>query len=203
MYSWLVFTSKLNKKLQKTFIGRQVLRVNSGATALEFGTLASGILQVKQAVQSSVVSTSSTSFVDLTGLSVSITPASSSNKILVIADIVFAGTGNGWIVGARIARGGTGIYVGDTDGTRIFSLMGGISSTFGGTYDGHIFNRTGVFLDNPASTSSLTYTVQGHQPRGNTTFHLNRNADDTSTGPNHPRTASSITVIEIASSILT
>ena len=38
MYSWLVFTSKLNKKLQKTFIGRQVLRVNSGATALEFAT---------------------------------------------------------------------------------------------------------------------------------------------------------------------
>jgi len=156
----------------------QVLRVNSGATGLEFGTLASGILQVKQAVQSAVVSTTSTSFVDISGLSVSITPASSSNKILVIADIVFSGTGNGWI-------------------------MGGITSNFGSTYDSHIFNRTGVFLDNPASTSSLTYTVQGNVPRGNTTFYLNRDADDTSGGPNHPRTASSITVIEIASSILT
>ncbi len=168
-----------------------------------WSSISSGILQVKQAVQSTVVSTTSTSFVDISGLSVSITPASSSNKILVIADIVFSGTGNGWIVGARIARGGTGIYVGDTDGTRIFSLMGGITSNFGSTYDSHIFNRTGVFLDNPASTSSLTYTVQGNVPRGNTTFYLNRDADDTSGGPNHPRTASSITVIEIASSILT
>ena len=41
------------------------------------------ILQVKQAVITDTPSSSSATFADISGLSVSITPASSSNKILV------------------------------------------------------------------------------------------------------------------------
>ncbi len=33
--------------------------------------------------------------------------------------------------------------------------MGGITSNFGSTYDSHIFNRTGVFLDNPDALRGL------------------------------------------------
>ena len=54
-------------------------------------TLASGvggkILQVKQALKTDVFSTSSTSFTDITGLSVDITPSASSSKILVSFDV--------------------------------------------------------------------------------------------------------------------
>ena len=45
------------------------------------------ILQVKQTTKIDTFTTSSQSYTDVTGLSVSITPASSSNKILIILDI--------------------------------------------------------------------------------------------------------------------
>ena len=45
------------------------------------------VLQVVQTVKSDTFSTSSTTFTDVTGLSVSITPSSTSNKILILASI--------------------------------------------------------------------------------------------------------------------
>ena len=68
----------------------QVLKINSGATAPEWGTDVGGtILQVKQTVATAYQSISSNAptFVDITNLTVDITPASSSNKILVTAHI--------------------------------------------------------------------------------------------------------------------
>ena len=68
----------------------QVLKINSGATTPEWGTDVGGtILQVKQTVATAYQSISSNAptFVDITNLTVDITPASSSNKILVTAHI--------------------------------------------------------------------------------------------------------------------
>ena len=59
-----------------------------GSGALSFGTVtipAGGkILQVLQTVKTDTFTTTSTSFVDVTGLSVSITPATTSSKILIL-----------------------------------------------------------------------------------------------------------------------
>ena len=55
---------------------------------LEFGT-AGGVLQTVSAFKSDTDSTTSTSDVAISGLSVSITPSSASNKILVMFDVVF------------------------------------------------------------------------------------------------------------------
>ena len=53
---------------------------------LEFGT-AGGVLQTVSVFKSDTASTTSTSDVAITGLSVSITPTSASNKILVMFDV--------------------------------------------------------------------------------------------------------------------
>ena len=64
----------------------QVLRVNSGATAPEWAAAAAGgkLLQVVRSTDSSSRSTSSTSFVDVTGVSVTITPTSATSNILLV-----------------------------------------------------------------------------------------------------------------------
>ena len=59
----------------------------SAITALPAAIPTGKILQVVQATKNDVFSTTSTSYVDVTGLSVDITPASSSNKVLVICNV--------------------------------------------------------------------------------------------------------------------
>ena len=71
------------------------------------------IIQVIQTVKTDTFSTTSTSYVDVTGLSVSITPSSSSNKILVIANTTFATAFNSSNGGMIILRDSTSIYQGN------------------------------------------------------------------------------------------
>ena len=60
----------------------QELRVNSGGTALEFHTPSGGETQVKQTIKTDVQSFSAnTSRSDITGLNLSLTPSSTSNKV--------------------------------------------------------------------------------------------------------------------------
>ena len=65
----------------------QVIAVNSGATALEFQDASSGgVKQFKRTLKTNVFTTSSSSWVSVTGLNVSITPSSTSSRILVMAN---------------------------------------------------------------------------------------------------------------------
>ena len=84
--------------------------------------LASGvggkILQVVSTAKTDTTSTTSlNTFVDISGMSVSITPSSSSNKILVIVDMRL-GVNENRNVAYRIMRGSTAIYIGDAAGSR-------------------------------------------------------------------------------------
>lgn len=176
----------------------QVLKMNSGATALEFGTLASGILQVKSITLTTSVSFSNSSYTNVTGLSLSITPSSASNKILVLSHLVTAAISSGSF-GARLARGGTGIGVNTESGSFQKGSFGGLDhgdSPPDATAGGSI-----VFLDAPSSTSSLTYSIQAISPAGDTMF-INRPTANGGSTHEH-RGTSSLTLIEIASSILT
>ena len=75
------------------------------------------VVQVVQDTKYDVSSTSSSSFSDISGLAVTITPKSSSNKILVTAEL------KGWAqnsqMGAvRLRRGSTDIYLGSPQDNR-------------------------------------------------------------------------------------
>ena len=176
----------------------QQLAMNSGATAPEWITASSGgLLQVKQTVLVTTpsVSGSSGNFADITGFSVDITPASASNKVLVIADIrAYTGT-NGYAVVTRLMRDSTAIYINTNQQSNQASAT-----------HGHISNGTAglegtkVFLDNPATTSATTYKIQWFSETGATAY-LNRTGSD-SNSSYYWRDVSSITAMEIASGAL-
>ena len=155
------------------------------------------ILQVKQTTKLDTFSTSSQSYTDVTGLSVSITPASSSNKIFIILDIkVGAGHEDAAFAG-RLVRGSTAIYIGSASGAsaRTLASFGTSRQSSNAGYD-IIQDRQAVFLDSPSTTSATTYKVQVQGNNGRDTL-VNRTSDD-SDDDDTPRVASSITVMEVA-----
>jgi hypothetical protein len=130
------------------------------ATALEFGTVSSKIVQVVNAIKTDTQKSNSGSYVDITGLSASITPTSASNKVLVFCNLsLTAQHGNGG--GALILRGSTAIGQADTSGSARKSSFSGSGYTGDGSgTDIMQIPVTTSFLDSPATTSSTTYKVQ-------------------------------------------
>ena len=139
------------------------------------------ILQVQQTAKTDTASTTSTSYVD-TGLSVSITPTSTSSKILVLYNVIGSADIANSGVQFRLLRGSTSVYTNDS-GDKTF--QGSSVNAFG--YVGF----AGQFLDSPSTTSATTYKFQFLNSAG-TTSYINRSQNGTQLSP------SSITVMEVA-----
>lgn len=153
-------------------------------------------VQVVQTVKSDTFSANpgQNTWVDVTGLSVSITPTSATNKILVFIDVA-VGTST-ITTGAsviRLVRGSTPIYLGDAAGSRAL----GISSFPYPLAEYAIIRYSGVFLDSPATTSATTYKYQIAGESTGYTVYVNRCGYDGNRWED-PRVASSITVMEIS-----
>ena len=157
---------------------------------------AGNILQVKQTVKSDTASTLSVNtFEDISGLSVTITPSSTSSKILVMANLKFS-TGTNRNITYRLARGSTAIYVGDSAGNRM-QATGSMRLTDDARHD--LQSETAIFLDSPSTTSAVTYKVQwcqAYSPSAAAQY-INRSQVDNDVD-DRSRTASSITVQEVA-----
>ena len=149
-------------------------------------------VQVIQTVKTDTFTTTSSSFVDVTGLSVTITPTSASNRILVIYNTTIGAPSGQYSVGLQLVRGSTAIYLGDAAGSRVRSSSWSWSE--GSQYS--MIPTNGTFLDSPATTSATTYKIQMISPYGVTTY-LNRNQIDNDSSTSG-RTPSSITVMEIS-----
>ena len=145
------------------------------------------VLQVVTTNKSDTYSQTATSFTDITGFSVSITPSSATSKILVLIN-ANVGMGDS-VVTLRLLRDSTVIFAGDTAGTRPVGFYGTAENL-----GANIFNSGGILLDSPATTSATTYKVQ-MKVNANTGY-LNRNNFDTD--GLMPRVTSSITVMEIS-----
>lgn len=141
------------------------------------------ILQVVSTFFQGDFSTSSTSFVDATGHSVTITPSSSSSKILVLYDAyIFHATAGGTRV-INLVRNSTTINQ-PSSGTLPASAQTYLSAYENG--------RTGFHhLDSPATTSAVTYKIQVKTDRGTV-----RLGTDASGGV--LRTPTNFTVMEVA-----
>ena len=155
--------------------------------------LAGGIVQVVSVNLTSASTISATSggstFTDVSGLSASITPASTDNKILVIADTKINGLDGNNTCTVRVLRGSTAFYQGDAASSRAQTSSSGYAV---GGDEGAIGNVI-VALDSPSTTSSTTYKIQAGS---NNTMFVNRTPTDTDNA-NFQRTASSITLIEV------
>jgi hypothetical protein len=155
------------------------------------GALPAGsVLQVVSTTKSDTFTTTSTTFTDVTSLSATITPSSATSKILVIARLSWAGDATVSSARARLLRDATEIYVGDTAGSRIPAFAMVDLSLSSDLRDG-VVNH----LDSPSSTSALVYKIQIRTGAG--TVYVNRTKTDTDNS-NYARTASSITLMEVA-----
>jgi hypothetical protein len=166
----------------------------AGAARANFG--AGAVLQVVQTVKTDTFSTQSTSYVDITGLSVSITPSSTSNKILVLTNVSIQSQ-NAHGGGMILLRNGTAVNQADSAGSRRRSSFSG--QGFTGDASGEALMQyavVGTYLDSPASTSSVTYKVQVVN-NGAETQYINFQRDDTDNN-DRTRCVSSITLMEIA-----
>ena len=155
-----------------------------------------GIIQCVQTIKSDTSSTAGPTFVD-SGLSVTITPQSSSSKILIIADMNIGNT-TAYDAKLRLVRNSTDIYLGDTDGTRP-RVTRTVNTHATGSY-GQYHNVPAqiVFLDSPATTSSVTYKIQMAAVTGYTTY-LNRSAANQQlAGEYDGKPSSSIMAMEVS-----
>ena len=148
------------------------------------------VLQVVSTAKTDTFTTASTSFTDVTGLSVSITPSSATSKILVLAQVNGLddfGVSNGWI---QLVRDSTNIDMGDAAGSR-----SRVSGQFSAPFAGAMVLQSLSYLDSPAATTATTYKIQARTGSG--TVYINRSKTDTDSA-SFPRGASTITVMEIS-----
>jgi hypothetical protein len=146
---------------------------------------------VVQATKLDTFTTSSGTYTDVTGLSVTITPSAVSSKILLLAAVnvsdVTAGSGN-----LRLTGGNATTFVGDAAGVRTRSF--GSSDQDQGTDSQQVY--TALFVDAPATASAITYKVQALCSDAGTLF-INRSRSDIDRARS-ARTASSLIAIEVA-----
>ena len=152
-----------------------------------------GVVQVLQTVKTDVFGTSSTSYVDVTGMSVSITPMSTSSKIMVIGGISFGpSTTAQYAQFGRLMRNGSAIFIADAAGNRDRGTFSFQEGGFEGPLSLH-FN----YLDSPASSTSVTYNIQIRAESPQTAY-INRGVENDGDASITPRAVSSLTVMEIA-----
>jgi hypothetical protein len=177
------------------------LAQNAGGTLIKTATntwyflpsaTASAVLQVKSTAKTDTFTMSSATLADVTGLSVSITPASASNLVLVTVHLSFDANEASTGLNGALFRGATQIALGDAAGSRLRRTWpraaGQASNTVGGTL-------SMMFLDTPATTSATTYKLQIASDQA-TAIYVNRSTLDTD-GTTFTRAISTITVMEV------
>jgi hypothetical protein len=167
-----------------------VVQYYDGAAWATVGPTTAGVVQVKSTTKTDTFTTTSTSLVDITGLSVSITPTNASNKVLVFVNLSMS-AGGAADPPFAILRDTTQIALGDTAGSRNRRTSGASNSSNNG-----IQGVSAQFLDSPATTSATTYKVQTQQISGQATTCINRSVTDTDS-TSYSRLISTITVMEV------
>jgi len=174
----------------------QVLTSQGSGSAPQWADAGGGkILQVVSTTKTDTFSTSSSTLTDITGLSVSITPSSSSSKILVVAYINgVIDTGSSSYGGRlQLVRGSTNIAQGDAAGSRQVG-----TGHLGGQDSWPFFQSTTItYLDSPSTTSSTTYKIQCAHTQSRT-IQINTADGDQNSSTFGLRTVSTITVMEVA-----
>ncbi len=130
------------------------------------------ILQVKTAIKTASQSNASNnSFSDITDLSQSITPRSTSSKILILCNISLSSGDDATGRSFRFIRGSTHIGGGSEGSRKSVSFFGSPMSgdtNMAGTTSMH-------FLDSPSTTSATTYKVQMTGYNSGVTTYINTN----------------------------
>jgi hypothetical protein len=141
-----------------------IVNADINASAAIAGTKLSGvgkILQVSSLITTSTSQTLATAtYTDLTSMTLSITPSSTLNKILLVSNVQANLNGAGRGFGLAYVRNSTIIaYTGNVN--QNYSLF---NANTGALYAPISF----VYIDSPSSTSSITYKIQASTYNGTT-----------------------------------
>ena len=148
------------------------------------------VLQTQHTVVTAATfTTTSTSWTDLTGMTVSITPATTGSKILLTVNFNFDTSATTNFAAFKALRDSTDLSVGDAAGSRYQCALWGASYSNQATV-----NKSMTWLDSPSTTSATVYKLQVRMDGG--TFYFNRTNTDTD-NTSFPRTISTITATEI------
>ena len=153
------------------------------------------ILQVKQAVKKDRQTIQSQTLVDVTGMSVSITPSSTSSKILVNYSLMVFSNAIYWSM--RLLRDSDStIFIGNENSYNTSQTRG----SFGSYQSSYVTAETVAqsFLDSPNTTSATTYKLQAGGPYSST-YIIGINASVASENGSYMTAGiSTITAMEVA-----
>jgi len=187
------FTNQTNKGLYNLAtdkIGIAVGGAKVGEIGVGYGGFTGNIIQVLQTSIDTQLSTGSTSYLDITGLSVSITPKYSNSKILIRFKLNASNSATSALNAYQIVRNSTAVGNGNI-GSRRFCH----SAVRGSIGDANSsFVVSGEFLDSPATTSSIIYKIEWLVDSG--TGYINRDYTN-GNSLSYPSPLSTITVMEI------
>jgi len=160
-------------------------------------TLPTGsVLQVVSATKTDTQTTSTSTLVDVSGLSLSITPSSASNKIFLVCNINIDGASR--YMSVKFVRDSTDIGIGDEEDDRTRVTVSSLTNNSSSYNDYVMHNSSASFLDTPNTTSATTYKIQaGKHYSSASNLYINRPAyddDDTYIA----RGISTLTAYEIA-----
>jgi hypothetical protein len=146
------------------------------------------IIQMQSSVSTAASSISSQTYADIPSMTATITPTSTSSKILIQVSfglLCSTSTGTGCMM--KLLRGSTEIGQGVGADTH---------NVFMQNYDGanSVFHQAShMFVDSPSSTSAITYKMQWALTGSGETWYMNRRGSD-----NYARTSSTFLLTEIA-----
>ena len=149
----------------------QVVKVNSGATALEFGDAAGGAFgQMVFNTDTTTYSNSSQSnYVRATNSNVVITPSSASKQILVMFNLSIRTTHTDMGFQHKLIR----IVGGSETVLRTSSSVYQYEHYAGTTSQNRYFNDTQFFVDSPNTTSAVTYVFEFRNLHRSDTIYVN------------------------------
>ena len=150
------------------------------------------VLQViSTTMTDTLVYASQNTYADIAGLTATITPTSTSSKIMVTCNVVMINTGSNIYVALK--RGSDFVGTGPASGNRSQVSSGNAHDTSVGTNGLLALNFE--YLDSPSTTSATTYKVQSITDTGTVTY-VNRTPNDTN-AVYGVRSQSTITLMEI------
>jgi len=155
------------------------------------------VIQAVSVPVTNAFTSSSTSMVDITGMTASITPQSTTSKILVLVTMSISADTSSYQRAFRLVRGSTPVGIG-TLGTTAPNYSFGVQMP----NSNYVQNINYQYLDSPSTTSSTTYKIQIANQISGGTFSLNNSPTYLNGGTDtyYAAYASSITLLEISGS---
>jgi len=175
--------------------------LKTDGSSLSFDTAGGGVLQTKSTTRTNQIDVSVNIDVDYGSfgdiVAVTITPTSSSNKVLIMYTISGSGDqgSHGVSTIKRAISGGATTYPALGDSASGFHRASTGTRFIGGN-NYNISTQSFTFLDSPSTTSAITYTIVG-ATEGANTWHINSNGENHSGAGWSTRFCTTVTAMEV------